>query len=70
MCTCNPPLLRTLVLGLSVICVLASCGSSKPAKYRKKKDCDCPKWNHVDPKPGSSVHADSEPASWTPIHRG
>ncbi len=36
---------------------LAACGSSKPAKYRKKRECDCPKWNQVPNADPSGVHA-------------
>ncbi len=39
------------------LAMLVACGSSKPAKYRKKRECDCPKWNHVPQHGTGGVHA-------------
>lgn len=34
---------------LLLVCatMLGACSSGKPAKYRKKRGCDCPRWNHA-----------------------
>lgn len=54
------PTARLLTLALAFVAgatLLSACGSGKPAKYRKKRECDCPKWNHVAPKKVNEVHA-------------
>ncbi len=50
---------RTYLLSLLALpmALLIACGSSKPAKYRKKRECDCPKWNHVPTRGATGVHA-------------
>lgn len=35
------------LLVLVCIATLTACGSGKPAKYRKKRGCDCPQWNQA-----------------------
>lgn len=50
---------------LLVTLFLAACGSSKPAKYRKKRECDCPKWNQVPAANPSEVHARVDPGART-----
>lgn len=44
---------------LLMLVLLAAC-SSQPAKYRRKKECDCPKWNRAVPPPGNSERACSD----------
>jgi starvation-inducible outer membrane lipoprotein len=40
--------LRTLTRGLPLVLALMMCAcASTPKKYRKKRGCDCPHWNHV-----------------------
>lgn len=46
-------LAATLLLVGSLV---TSC-ASQPKKYRKKKECDCPKWNQLQAEPGNSVRA-------------
>jgi len=40
-----------LVVGAALSC------SSRPQKYRKKRGCDCPKWNHRHAPAPNGVHA-------------
>jgi hypothetical protein len=39
------------------------CGSQKPKKYRKKRGCDCPHFNHLPPRSGDGARASSMPPS-------
>ncbi|MBK8500484.1 MAG: hypothetical protein IPL52_17105 [Flavobacteriales bacterium] len=39
--------IRWTIIVLSSILLSTACDSRKPAKYRKKRGCDCPHWNHV-----------------------
>jgi hypothetical protein len=50
------PLLIQLLAALLVLGTLYGC-RTQPRKYRKKRGCDCPKWNlHQAPGP-QGVHA-------------
>lgn len=51
------PTARLMAVLLLATLFLTACGSSKPAKYRKKRECDCPKWNQVPTANPSGVHA-------------
>ena len=53
---------RNLFTGLVAAFLLLQACNSQPAKYRRKKECDCPKWNRVAPAPGNSAHASAGPA--------
>lgn len=55
--TSTARLLTLVIVFLTGATLLSACGSSKPAKYRKKRECDCPKWNHVAPTKVNEVHA-------------
>jgi|GEM_PF-3473642 len=47
---------RTILGWLVASALLVAC-SSQPSKYKRKKECDCPKWNRMAPAPGKSVRA-------------
>ncbi|MBP6311606.1 MAG: hypothetical protein WAR83_04440 [Flavobacteriales bacterium] len=53
--TPNSLILKTLIIILVILSV-TSC-NSRPSKYRKKKECDCPKWNHRKLPLDNGVHA-------------
>gem|GEM_PF-4187522 len=42
---------------LLLVGALVTACASQPKKYRKKKECDCPKWNQLRAEPGNSVRA-------------
>lgn len=50
---------------LALILVLSAC-HSRPSKYKKKRGCDCPKWNHKAPSHDRGIHAILAPEFGTP----
>lgn len=50
------PLFVRFATLLVVFGLFAAC-ANQPKKYRKKRECDCPKWNLRQPPTGSQVHA-------------
>lgn len=42
---------------LLLIGYLFTACASQPKKYRKKKECDCPKWNRIQSEPENSLRA-------------
>ena len=57
---------RLMAVLLFVAVFSTACGSSKPAKYRKKRECDCPKWNQL-PAPVNGVRAGIVPGTPHPF---
>lgn len=53
---------RLMAALLFAMVLVTGCGTSKPAKYRKKRDCDCPKWNQVPTANPTGIHASA--ATW------
>ncbi len=56
----NIPKPNSLILKMVAIILVATsltACNSRPSKYRKKKECDCPKWNHRKLPLDNGVHA-------------
>jgi hypothetical protein len=49
------PATSTVALAL-LVTLFAAC-SSQPSKYKRKKDCDCPKWNRIEQPGERGIHA-------------
>ena len=52
----NDPSISRKTLFILGLFLFTAC-ATQPSKYRKKKGCDCPKWNMAKPVAGSPVHA-------------
>jgi hypothetical protein len=51
------PLRSTWFLTIALVMTFATGCASTPSKYKKKKGCDCPKWNHRLTPSERSIHA-------------
>lgn len=47
----------TSSVALVLLFVLFAGCSSQPSKYKRKKDCDCPKWNRIEQPGDRGIHA-------------
>lgn len=62
----NDPSFSRKILFLLGLLLFTAC-ASQPSKYRKKKECECPKWNMAKPVTGSPVHAKFDAPEPSPV---
>jgi len=54
------PALTRIMIGIQIAAILTGCAST-PKKYRRVKDCDCPKWNQRTKPEERPAHANLRP---------
>jgi hypothetical protein len=52
--------LPRIIIGVHIAAILTGCAST-PKKYRRVKDCDCPKWNQRIKPDERPMHANLRP---------